>query len=122
MNHKERLKTTIKDKLIASEVLFERNNCSTSASTLNAACQTSGDKAFHTDVLPAKCVKFGLHTRHKQTLSFFQLKKKKKLKECKDSCSYSGVVTMENQDMPSGSAIFETTKNLGTMKREPAVI
>ena len=34
--------------------------------------------------------------------------------------SHSGVVTMENHCMPDSSAILETTKNLGTMKRDPA--
>jgi len=45
---------------MASEVLLDRKAFSTSGSTLNAACKTSGDKAFHTDVLPAKCVNIGL--------------------------------------------------------------
>lgn len=41
---------------MASAVLFERNSCSTSGSTLKAACRTEGDKAFHTEELPAKWV------------------------------------------------------------------
>lgn len=54
---------------MASEVLFDRKDCSTSGATLNAACKTSGDKAFHTDVLPAKCVNIGLQ-KHKKLKSF----------------------------------------------------
>ena len=45
---------------MASAVLFERNSCSTSGSTLKAACKTEGDKAFHTEELPAKWVNIGL--------------------------------------------------------------
>ena len=45
---------------MASEVLFERKSCSTPESTLNAACRTEGDKAFHTEELPAKWVNIGL--------------------------------------------------------------
>lgn len=45
---------------MASAVLFERNSCSTSGSTLKAACRTEGDKAFHTEELPAKWVNIGL--------------------------------------------------------------
>lgn len=35
--------------------------------------------------------------------------------------TYFGVEMMENQSIPSGSAILETMKNLGTMKRLPAL-
>jgi len=45
---------------MASEVLFERNSCSTPESTLKAACRTEGVKAFHTEELPAKWVNIGL--------------------------------------------------------------
>lgn len=45
---------------MASAVLFERKSSSTPESTLNAACRTVGDKAFHTEELPAKWVKIGL--------------------------------------------------------------
>lgn len=33
--------------------------------------------------------------------------------------TYLGVVMIENHSKPSGSAIFETTKNLGTMNKLP---
>jgi len=45
---------------MASDVLFDRNCCSTSAGTLKAASSTPGDSAFHTEVLPAKWVNTGL--------------------------------------------------------------
>jgi len=45
---------------MASSVLFERKSFSTSGSTLNAACRTVGDSAFHTEELPAMCVNTGL--------------------------------------------------------------
>jgi len=45
---------------MASDVLFERNCCSTSVGTLKAASSTPGDNAFHTEVLPAKWVNTGL--------------------------------------------------------------
>jgi len=53
---------------MADEVLVDRKDFSTSGATLNAACKTSGDKDFHTDVFPAKCVKIGLQT-HKKKVS-----------------------------------------------------
>lgn len=45
---------------MASSALFERNCCSMSEPTLNEAWITSGDKAFHVPILPAKWVKIGL--------------------------------------------------------------
>ena len=47
-------------KKIASDFLFERKSCSIYGCTFKLACKMAGDKAFHTEELPAKCVNTGL--------------------------------------------------------------
>lgn len=54
---------------MASEVLFDRNLFSMSALTLKAACRTSGDRAFHAEVFPAKWVNIGLQNHHKSFIT-----------------------------------------------------
>lgn len=56
-------------KKISSAFLLELNFCSTSAGTLNDALSPSGDNAFHTEVLPARCVKIGLQTNQAKKIT-----------------------------------------------------
>ena len=50
-------------KKMASEVLLDLKRASVSAGTLKEACRTCGERAFHTDVFPARWVNTGLQRR-----------------------------------------------------------
>jgi hypothetical protein len=56
-------------KKISESSLLDRNRFSISGVVLNEVSSTAGEVAFHTDVLPAKWLKIGLHKTHKQKLS-----------------------------------------------------
>lgn len=110
---------------MASALLFARNCFSISDGTLKAASRTAGDMDLNAPILPAKCVNIGLQCKTTTITLILASNTQRFLDNWKREFNlrktYLGVVMIENHSRPSGSAIFETTENLGTMNRLPAL-